>query len=529
MMKRLLQRVTQHVQQRARAYLILLVVIALLGFADWLTSPRPARTWRVPDHCRSQPSPDGRSVLTLHEQVRRSPTDPRSIENLFPVGPIEIRALDTGLKHRVLQREGRIGAVWSPDSRWVALTDERGGVALWNVERDTTTVLVPPVLAEQRSQTADNGWSRVAFSPDSQLLVCRPSKLERLEVWAVPGQELVGRLEGAGYPFEFAPDGKSLAAAGVRGGVTLWDLPGCTRRVPLSPGSPRLELLAFSPDGRTLAGMSLEQPTDYITLWDVGTETTRGSIPRQRYSHENPRQMRYLTFSRDSRLLVVPGRVEECSVWDVSKTPPVSVERASVRYDAPEPGSGIVKCRSGPDPVFSADGRWVALWEPEARTWSVREADTLNQVSLLAAPPSDRGCWSLLFSRDGTRAVVECDWLEQVPRKGAGLFAPTPTTSHIVQAVRLFSVPDGRLLGEVPGAFVAFVGDGNSVLTRVDHPEQMLTLRSGDATFYRWDLPLRRPYSLVLGVFATVLFVGGVVLRLWRQKAEDREKTGRGV
>src|SRR5205823_6495166 len=91
---------------------------------------------------------------------------------------------------------------------------------------------------------------------------------------AVPG----GAAKAIVHLLAFAPDGRTLAAASHQGNVSLWDMPNAQLRAMLKPeDGRRIMALTFSPDGRTLAvglGGRDHEPGS-IVLWDAPTGRRR--------------------------------------------------------------------------------------------------------------------------------------------------------------------------------------------------------------------------------------------------------------
>jgi WD40 repeat protein len=112
----------------------------------------------------------------------------------------------------------------------------------------------------------------------------------------------------------FGPHGK-LAVACRDEGVRVYDLArGRWMHQPALPGSREASYadLAFSPDGRRLAGVSREQ----VQLWDLSTGqavlTLRGAPPRPSDNAFNPR----VAWSPDGRRLAATNWDVSVSVWD---------------------------------------------------------------------------------------------------------------------------------------------------------------------------------------------------------------------
>jgi WD40 repeat protein len=110
----------------------------------------------------------------------------------------------------------------------------------------------------------------------------------------------------------FSRDGKLLAGCSMSGSTYLWDVP-AGRPLPGSPLSGPYLLLdvAFSPDGRLLAGITREQ----VCVWEVGSGlealVLRGAPPRPADGGFNPR----LAWSPDGSRLAASNWDQSVSVW----------------------------------------------------------------------------------------------------------------------------------------------------------------------------------------------------------------------
>jgi eukaryotic-like serine/threonine-protein kinase len=219
-----------------------------------------------------------------------------------PAGPHEVKVWDVpaGKLLATLPGSGQIlNVALSPDARWLALARRDGGVTLVEWARPRRSVAV---AAHKGAVGA------VAFSPVP--LPAPPGKRPRAPRWL-------------------------LASAGVEDRTLhLWDLGGLNETPRKPPHSahplaapPYVCDLAFSPDGRRLAGVSRE----VVKVWDAATGhevlTLRGAPQRHWDPAFNPR----VRFSPDGKRLAATNWDETISVWDAELPPD---EAALARHQA---------------------------------------------------------------------------------------------------------------------------------------------------------------------------------------------------
>ena len=192
-----------------------------------------------------------------------------------------------------------LGALWRrPLLERLALSRDGKRVAATNEnDKEHATVFELPggkPLMKAWHGSGDDALTGVALSPDGSKLTAGGSRTAaRVKVWEVDSQRqrasLAGLKEGA-ISLAFSPDGQSLAAADGFRGVLLWDVTGGQPLLgePLKGALP-VEDLAYSPDGRLLAGATREQ----VHVWEVvsGQEVLllRGAPRRPRPDDFNPR------------------------------------------------------------------------------------------------------------------------------------------------------------------------------------------------------------------------------------------------
>ncbi|EPH39712.1 putative WD repeat-containing protein [Streptomyces aurantiacus JA 4570] len=149
-------------------------------------------------------SPDGRTVLAWNGQL----TDIR-----------------TGRSTRVLRGEGDLRQVaFSPDGRFLAVSDSDGRVALWNA-RGTRRL---GVLATGSPAAVPEESVALAFSPDGRHLALGQTD-GTVRLWETD----TPRLTGAAYP---GTDGPVLALGFAGGALRVATPRTATRSLPLAPG-----------------------------------------------------------------------------------------------------------------------------------------------------------------------------------------------------------------------------------------------------------------------------------------------------
>jgi WD40 repeat protein len=192
-------------------------------------------------------------------------------------------------------------------------------VRVWDAAR-------PEALAVFRPAGCSDRFLRgaVALSPDGERLAFDDYSGDeaRVRVWEVAGgRELLelplGTSPAAVGFLIFSGDGRLLAASDTAGRVVIWD---AATGSPLhaQPLQGPWFRLAFSPDGRRLAGVDREQ----VRLWDVqaGKEllTLRGAPARPYDGGFNPA----LAWSLDGRRLAAGNWDGSTSVWEGTEGDP---------------------------------------------------------------------------------------------------------------------------------------------------------------------------------------------------------------
>ncbi|GAA3445979.1 PD40 domain-containing protein [Planomonospora venezuelensis] len=471
--------------------------------------PGRARIAALPGHDRQIReiafSPDGRTLATA--------SDDHSVMVWDAARHVRLRAL-TG--HRAAVR----GVAFSPDGRTLASAGDDRAVLLWDLARQA-----PPVLLGEHPETA----AAVAFSPDGRTLasaggrasvqlwdVARRTRLARLGhgedgqvitlvfspdgrtlagsghdptvlLWDVAHRTLRGRLTGHQanvYTIAFDPSSSMLSSAGEDGTILLWDL----AQASLAGHATAVADVAFSPDGRTLAGASGRR----TMLWHSADRTLAAV-------HDDPSpQVNALAFSPDGRTLATAGGIVGLpSVVAGSAVTLWRDGRAALRLDG----------HTGPvlDAVFSPDGRLLAtggvdrtviLWDAARGTRLAVLTGHSLAVNGLAFSPDGR----ILASAGHDPAIMLWDVATRKP-----LAAPLVGHGGWVRTVA-FS-PDGRTLASAGADRTVMLWDvarRTRLATLPDHADAVtagvafspdgrtLAFTSGNHTITLWDLRGRR-------------------------------------
>lgn len=200
----------------------------------------------------------------------------------------------------------------------------------------------------------------------------------------------------------------TLAAAGVgaRPLVAAGTRQSPHERLVLSGHKGRVEALAFSPDGSTLA-TGADEPT--ARLWDVATGRPKAELSGHGL-YGVFGAVESLSFSPDGRTLATTGGWKTVRLWDARTGEPKWTLKG---------GKGFIQGYS-----FSADGRTIAVTSDQSFSVPLWDVETGRLRETLALPKPKMRAWgagSVAFSPDGrTLAVVSASNLAYIYDLAAG-------------------------------------------------------------------------------------------------------------
>lgn len=367
----------------------------------------------------------------------------------------------------------------------------------------------------------------LAVHPDGRRVVAGDSN-GILWLWQMPDQQVTripSHQQNTIQSVHFSPDGRFLAYASRDGRARLWDLD--EERVIADIPKEESDLLAFSPDGRVLAGTADNE----IWLWDMDARRFLPSLLA------GTRKILTITFTpngdqligtdyagfvyvwdwRGARLSrqwqVAPNYVHRLSVHPDSRTMAVNTLNQGIKFYTPagaEIPSELPREGNYFGLAFSPSGEWLAGAGPEGHVhiWETRTG-RLNRllrghthpVSAVAFFP--HGQWIASASTDQTVRIWDME-------SGRQLYE----LSGYRRSIRTLTVaPDGGTLAcggsdasvhlwrkGTPIPSKAWAGHQRRILSLAFHPGgRLLASGSSDRSVRLWDVSSGRPDRVLWG------------------------------
>ncbi|MYB02319.1 PQQ-binding-like beta-propeller repeat protein, partial [Candidatus Poribacteria bacterium] len=389
-------------------------------------------------------SPDGKLLASTSEDTTARLWDVETRETL----------------HRFRERNGNAlsSVAFSPDGKTLA-----GGsyktINLWDVQ--TGRYL-------RKLEDSINS-KRLAFSPDGKTLISgNRYNTVHLLLNVKTGIELrktITHTQSIGS-IAFSPDGKILASGGLDNTVHLWDMQtGKLLQTDNVVERHSLASVAFRPDGKTVAGSGLDKT---VFLWDVETGTV-GPAPLEGVTEYQPASIGspgacYVAFSPDGKKLAGTYYKGLLYLWDMQTGKRIRTITLNKQTDEHiDMMHGNSKFTSV---TFSPDGSVLAIGcnDNTVRTW-----DAHTGATLLTLDKHSDTVFSVAFSPDGKiLASGSADKTVRFWDAASGELIRT-LEEHRGSVNSVAFSPDGKTLASNGG-------DGTVMLWEVSTGKQLRTL-----------------------------------------------------
>jgi WD40 repeat protein/tRNA A-37 threonylcarbamoyl transferase component Bud32 len=332
-------------------------------------------------------------------------------------------------------RGGIWGVAFSPDGTRLASTYEDRMARLWN---STTGALTATCRGHTSKVLA------VAFSPDGTRLVTTSSDGTVRQWDSATGREVeppYDRHSGEVAAAVYSPDGQWVASSGTDRTVRVWRATGRQDVSVLHGHTGAVTWLAFAPDGRRLASLSVVGKASWagdgtVRVWEVRPDATLPVL------HGHTSYVYPVAFSPDGRWIASGSWDGTVRLWDA----------ATGEACATLPHPGVVRTLA-----YDPGGRWVATGgdgDDRLRIWDIATARVRKELRGLGPVVAH-----VVVSPDGAR--VAASTYDEAVIKGNMIVC------DVASGERLFSAPGAPLNYSPDGHWLAVLdADAKTVVLR---------------------------------------------------------------
>ena len=291
--------------------------------------------------------------------------------------------------------------------------------------------------------------------------------MDTVRMWDVATEELRHTLEGdrdTGV-LAFSPDGKTLAGGGIA--IRLWATETGNELSKFDGHTRLVEAITFSPDGRSLAS---GDSSGKIILWRLDAHNQKSTLPRLLRSLTGGKQdsarnnenrtltghtlsIKALDFTTDSRKLASGSQDGTVIVWDVETEKPLVTLTGHTGFI-----KGLRFLEDDKTLISGGNDGTIRLWDIDTRT---------EQIIKIKLPGFTS---ALTFSRDGKTIGMEYRSQVQLWNTETQSFS-TPLTGHNSHVLTVAFSPDDTLLASGSGG-------GEVILWDVQNRQHFSTLDS---------------------------------------------------
>ena len=276
----------------------------------------------------------------------------------------EIQVWHLGSKSELWRTRFASRSAWSvklsPDGRLLALLSPEA------------TTDIHDLATGRRLHRLKTGWSNgefAEFSPDSRRLaiICGTVAEPSVQIWDVASESLQATLSKKHLPYTLAwhPSGKSLAAGGSDGRISLWNIETELEETSLSGHQGTVIQVSFHPHEELLASSS----------WDGSTRLWSLASGQELLRHPNSETHR---FSDDGKQIALSMQTKT-SLWNLN------LARESRVFTTRLPAEGSLSSLS-----FGGHGSWLVSGSNDGvRLWDVLSGKVIGHIPA----PEVTGLW----------------------------------------------------------------------------------------------------------------------------------------